>query len=148
MTRIMNLHIVKPNIDTNKMKDGVCRVGFFENSKYSGGKSVSQVARYNEFGLGVPMRPFMRPAVIENRSRIREILKSEYKRSLKNNDNTMLVLGRLGQYVQGLIQAQIVNTYDPPNAPSTIKRKGFNKPLVDTGVMLASVRHQEEEVLK
>ena len=79
---------------------------------------------------------------------INEILKSQYKKAIKDNTPTMLVLERLGQYVQGMIQAQIINTYDPPNSPATIKRKGFNKPLVDTGVMLASVRHQEEEYVK
>lgn len=148
MTQFANFRITKPNIDLNKYKDGVTRVGFFEDSKYSGGKSVAQVAKYNEFGLGVPMRAFMRPAIHENKQMINEILKSQYKKAIKDNSSTMLVLERLGQYVQGLIQSQIINTYDPPNSPATIKRKGFNKPLVDTGVMLASVRHQEEEIMK
>ena len=58
-------------------------------------------------------------------------------------------LSSLGvEYVKGLIQEQIINTNEPPNAPSTIKRKGFNAPLRDTHLMLNSVRYQAEERAK
>ena len=148
----MNFHITKPNIDLNKYKEGVSRVGFFEGSRYDGNTSVAQVARYNEFGVPykvgsrIPKRPFMRPAVEQNKSMLIETLRSEYKRALKNNDDTMLSLQRFGEYVKGIIQQQIVNTWEPPNAKSTIERKGRNSPLRDTLLMLNSVSHQEEEI--
>lgn len=150
----MNVVSIRKKIDTTKYKEGICRVGFFENAKYEGGKSIAMVARANEFGVPrdsgerIPPRPFMRPAIHENRAKLVDFLRSRYMKALKDNENTMNVLERFGLMVQGLIQAQIIMTNEPPNAPSTVKRKGFNKPLVDTGIMLASVSHQEEEIRK
>ena len=144
----MSVVSICKKLDTTKYKEGICRVGFFENSKYSGGKPVAAVAYWNEFGLGVPERPFMRPALHQNRSKLIAMLRSNYKQALKDNTDTLYVLEKFGQMVQGLIQEQIIATIEPHNAPSTIKRKGFDKPLVDTGIMLASVRHQAEEIKK
>ena len=145
---IIQVRYTKNKIDLDKYKEGICRVGFFEGSKYEGNKTVASVARYNEFGLGVPARPFMRPAVHNNRAKLVEILRSKYKTALRNNTNTMEVLGSFGQMVEGLVKNQIINTNYPPNAPSTIKRKGINAPLRDTLLMLNSVSHQEEEIMK
>ena len=73
----MSVTSYKKKVDTTKYKEGVCRVGFFEGSKYDGGKSVASVAVYNEYGLGVPARPFMRPVIHENRAKIVSALRSE-----------------------------------------------------------------------
>lgn len=148
MANTISVRFEKKNIDLDKIKEGVVRTGFFEGSRYEGGKTVASVARYNEFGLGVPKRSFMRPAVHRNRQILVDRLRSEYKKALRNNTNTMDVLEIFGQLVQGLIQNQIINTTYPPNAPSTIKRKGFNAPLRDTRLMLHSVRYQTEEIMK
>lgn len=148
MANTITVYRKKRNYDTTKLKDGIVRVGFFEGSKYESGKTVASVARINEFGLGVPRRSFMRPAVHRNKKELSEILRADYRQTIRNNGNTMNVLSRFGVYVQGLIQNQIILTYSPPNAPSTIKRKGFNAPLRDTRLMLHSVQHQEEEILR
>lgn len=134
--------------DPDKLKEGVVRVGFFESSKYEGGKSVADVARYNEFGLGVPRRSFMRPAVFGNQHELVNLLRTNYKRALKDNDDTMQVLEKFGLYCKGLIQKEIITGNFKPNAPSTIKRKGFNAPLRDTTLMLHSVSYQAEEIKK
>lgn len=148
MTNTIQVRYTKNHINLDNYKEGTVRVGFFEGSRYTGGKSVASVARYNEFGLGVPKRSFMRPAVHRNKQQLTERLRSEYKRAIKDNTNTMNVLGVFGELVKGLIQNQIINTNYPPNAPSTIKKKGFNAPLRDTRLMLHSVSHQEEEIQK
>ena len=57
-----------------------------------------------------------------------------------------LALNRMGEVMQGQLLASIDAMVDPPNAPSTIKRKGFNKPLVDTGKMRKSVEEKGYEV--
>lgn len=135
----------KRNYNTHLLKQGVVRVGFFPQSRYDGGKSVAEVARYNEFGLGVPKRPFMRPAVFERKTDLTNNLHKRYRQALRDNQDTMVVLENFGKDVAGLIREQIANTYEPPNAPSTIKRKGANTPLRDTRLMLNSVRYQAEE---
>ena len=63
MGNLITVQRKKRNYNTNLVKEGVVRVGFFPDSRYDGNTSVAQVARYNEFGAGVPARPFMRPAV-------------------------------------------------------------------------------------
>lgn len=154
MANTISVRFEKKNLDLDKIKEGVVRTGFFEGSRYEGGKTVASVAAANEFGVPkdsgerIPPRPFMRPAVHRNRQMLVERLRSEYKKALRNNTNTMDVLEIFGQLVQGLIQNQIINTTYPPNAPSTIKRKGINAPLRDTKLMLHSVSHQEEEIMK
>lgn len=138
----------KRNYNTHLLKQGVVRVGFFPESRYDGGKSVAEVARYNEFGAGVPRRSFMRPAVFNHKTDLTNLLHRQYRQAIRDNQDTMVVLERFGEYVKGLIQEQIINTNEPPNAPSTIKRKGFNAPLRDTHLMLNSVRYQAEERAK
>lgn len=144
----MTVRTVKKTINIDKYKEGICRVGFFEGSKYEGGKPVASVARYNEFGLGVPRRSFMRPAIHENKQRLVEILRSKYKQAIKDNTDTMEALSVFGEFCKGLIQNQIISGHYKPNARSTIKRKGINAPLRDTRLMLHSVSHQEEEIIK
>lgn len=138
----------KRNYNTRLLKQGVVRVGFFPDSRYDGGKSVAEVARYNEFYVPLPARPFMRPAVFEHKADLVNLLHRQYRQAIRDNQDTMIVLERFGEYVKGLIQQQIINTNEPPNAPSTIKRKGFNAPLRDTHLMLNSVRYQAEERVK
>ena len=45
----------------------------------------------------------------------------------------------IGVFQKGLVQAEIVDGDFEPNAPSTIKKKGSDKPLIDTGKMRQSV---------
>ena len=148
MGNSVEVRYTKKEYDLSKLKEGRCRVGFFATAKYADGISVASVARHNEFGTksGVPARPFMRPAIHRNYENLVDLLHRKYTEAIRNNDDTMNVLVQFGMYCQGLIQEQIINTWEPPNAPSTIKRKGFNAPLRDTKVMLHSVSHQEEEV--
>ena len=145
MGNLITIQRKKRNYNTHLVKEGVVRVGFFPDSRYDGNTSVAQVARYNEFGAGVPARPFMRPAVHQRKTDLTNLLHRQYRQAIRDNQDTLEVLERFGEYVKGIIQEQIVNTNEPPNAPSTIKKKGFNAPLRDTLVMLHSVRFQAEE---
>lgn len=51
-------------------------------------------------------------------------------------------LGRMGDRIKGQLQQSIVSFSDPRNAPSTIRKKGFDDPLVDIGHMLNSVDYE------
>lgn len=161
---IVSTTVQRKRYDATKLREGVVRVGFFSTAKYDDGKSVAQVARWNEYGLGVPMRPFMRPAMHENKQELVDLLRSKYRQALKDNTNTMLVLHQFGEYCKGLIQDQINNTWEPANSyltvhggwtrnkytgkPVYVEGKGFNAPLRNTKIMLHSVSHQEEEIKK
>ena len=43
-------------------------------------------------------------------------------------------------YIENLIKAKIASGNFTPNAPSTVKKKGRNQPLIDTGRMMNSVK--------
>ena len=51
------------------------------------------------------------------------------------------VLKRVGALGVRLVQEKIVSGSFKPNAPSTIRKKGSDKPLIDTGRMRQSVKY-------
>jgi len=119
-----------------KKQNGKIEVGFFEGEKYPDGKSVAKVAAFNEFGGGhTPPRPFMRTLAQNHRKIWRKILQDE----LPKEEDAHTALATLAEYMVDDLKDYIrIWTY-PPNAPSTVKKKGFNNPLVDTGRMMNSV---------
>lgn len=54
-------------------------------------------------------------------------------------------LDRLGLMAAGDIQRRIADLRDPPNAASTVDRKGSSNPLIDTGEMRQKVSHKVQE---
>lgn len=56
-----------------------------------------------------------------------------------SNYDARLALGLMGERIKSQLQDSIRELNSPPLAESTIKRKGFDKPLVDTGHMQNSV---------
>lgn len=49
------------------------------------------------------------------------------------------IMKRVGVEAEGAIRQYITDLDTPPNAPSTIRRKGSSNPLIDTGAMRQSV---------
>lgn len=117
-------------------------IGFLEGSTYPDGTSLPMVMAVQEFGspkLGIPPRPYFRSMINDNRKEWPATIAT----LLKANDyDAAKTLGQVGAMIKGQLQQSIVNTNTPPNAPSTIARKGSSKPLVDTGHALASVDYR------
>ena len=141
--------ISKKHYNTDTLKDGVVRVGWFEGMRYSEGTPVAKVARAHEFGYGVPRRSFVRPPIFRNQSSWLAQLKTAYSRAIMDNDDTMAVLERFGHTVRGAIQREIWEGHFKPLKPSTIRAKGGRtKPLIDTGFMANSIAVKAEEYKK
>lgn len=118
-------------------------VGFLEGATYPAGKGenaglpVAQVAFWNEFGTKrAPPRPFFRAAIAQHSAEWGTELGKAVKQTDYNARNAMSIMGLV---IGDQIVASIVATNSPPLAQSTIDRKGFDKPLIDTGVMQRSV---------
>ena len=132
-------------LNTVRNAKGHAKVGWFAGNKYEGGISVAQVAIYNEYGYKdgtryVPARPFMRTAFNQyNKEWSAIILRSLQNDGQNYNFYKALSFGAI-QAVSD-IQASILSSNWQPNAPSTIKRKGFDRPLIDTGIMLKLVSY-------
>ncbi len=122
----------------------ILKIGFLEGATYPDGTSVPMVAAFNEFGVpshGQPPRPFFRRMVSAKSGEWPKAISNLLK---ANNYDTKLTLDQAGEAIAGQLRQSIKDLVDPPLAPSTIARKGSSKPLVDTGVLLASVAHEVE----
>lgn len=109
----------------------VLRVGIIESATYPDGESVAQVAFNNEYGTSsIPPRPFFRQTIRNNKAgwslSVQNLLKSH------DAEEAMRLLGSA---MQGQLIVAITDWKSPPNAPSTIAKKGFDKPLMDTKQM-------------
>lgn len=92
-----------------------------------------------EHTVTIPPRPFMRQTVADGKGHWGSDLG---KLAVAANGDVAKALGQMGDVIKGDIQQTIRDFADPPNAPKTVARKGFNKPLVDTGHMLRSVGYE------
>lgn len=107
------------------------------------GVSVLQVANWNEFGTeNIPARPF---------------IGGWFDAHKKDNDGIVIKAGekvakgqlsaeKFGDYIgvqlKAEAQANIAMGVPPPNAPSTIARKGSSTPLIDTGLLRSSIDYK------
>lgn len=94
----------------------------------------------------VPPRPIIEPAIEDkqNRTMIEAELKLAAQAALDGNKaevNKRLKLA--GILAQSLVRAWFTNPRNnwAPNAPSTIKRKGSDKPLIDRGELRKSITY-------
>lgn len=109
-------------------------------------QTIVMRAIWNHFGTkrGIPARPFLRNAMRGNLGKYRQQLKTAAPLIIKGLKNTHNVLSRLGIQAVGDIQKSITSLRTPPNAPSTIARKGSSNPLIDTGEMRQSTTYVVE----
>lgn len=133
--------------ELGKLKRLQVRVGFQQgDAQEDDGTDICDVAMWNELGTSnAPSRPFMRDSVDDNIDKINAFLKVQLKKLVTGGTDAESVLKAIGVFQKGLVQKQIIDGDFEPNAPSTIKRKGSDKPLVDTGRMRQSVNFVVKE---
>lgn len=125
--------------ELKKMTDMEIQVGFQGDQKYEDGTSIAQVAAVNEFGASdIPERPFMRQS-FENHEGELQAACDAAQRLVSSGGSAEQALQQIGVVAKGLVQDEIVNGGFAPNAESTIKKKGSEQPLIDTGTMRQSV---------
>lgn len=145
-----------------KELDGVtAKTGWFETEHYPDGTPVAYVAAIQEFGAMVgtkaaasayqsgdapgrpvtfiPPRPFMRPTVAEQGDKWVAQLGEGAKDVLAGKSTASKVMEKVAIGAAGDIAKTIRKVTEPPLAKSTIARKGFSKPLIDSGQMARSV---------
>lgn len=120
-----------------KLQFGSVDVGFFVGSaKYKGGKDVTTVARENDKGTKrIPERPFMLPAAKKAANKTINIT----VHNIAGGMDEQQALSRAGIMFKNAIQKEITDLKEPPNAKSTIEKKGSSNPLIDTGLMRSKV---------
>jgi len=115
-------------------------VGFMSGATYPDGTPVAMVAAIQNYGVpaaGIPARPFFSNMVREKSpdwgQSLGEVLKA-------NDYDSDVALKAMGLGIEDQLQQSIRDTNSPALAEATVDRKGFNKPLIDTGHMLNSVQ--------
>ena len=117
-------------------------VGFLAKSRYPDGKPVAMIAMIQDSGApsrGIPPRPFFRNMIANNEAGWAPIIKQAL---IDNGYDSEKALRVLGEVMVGQLKQSIQDTNDPPLKPSTIKHKGFAKPLIDTGHMQNSIDYE------
>lgn len=103
------------------------RVGILDKKTYPDGELVAQVGVDNEYGVperNVPARPFFRTAIENNRADLPGKVAS-----LMRQHDVETALRLVGEHLSDDLQESVMTWEEPPNAPSTIKAKGYNAPL-------------------
>lgn len=127
--------------EIEQLKKLQVRVGYQQGEgQEEDGADLCDIAMFNELGTSnTPSRPFMRDSVDKNADKINAFCKAQMKLLSEGKTTTQQMLTAIGVYQKGLVQKEIRDGEFTPNAPSTIKRKGSDKPLIDTGTMRQSV---------
>jgi hypothetical protein len=130
-------------------------VGVFDEAPaYKGGVSPVQMAFWQEFGTykadgspHIPPRPFMRLYVDGQPGRIDNLLRAASVQVATGTLQPKQALARLGMQMVADIKARIhveFNGAYPHNAVQTVKKKGFDYPLFETGILLNAITHKVE----
>lgn len=112
------------------------------------GASMALVAAVNEFGSpdrGIPERPFLRAGIRENYPRITRLNVRTLREVAEGTMTADTALNLLGEVTAGGVKAKIAEGGFVANAPSTIKAKGSDKPLIDSGALRQSITYLVED---
>lgn len=105
--------------------------------------TVVDVATIHEYGLGnCPARSFIRAYADESKAANEKRLAVVARNHISGTIPIDQGLDRLGLKMVAEIQNRIVAHIAPPLKPETIDRKGSSTPLVDTGQLKSSIRHE------
>ena len=107
-----------------------------------GGATVAEYGTYNEFGMGVPERSFLRAPLAKNLDIYAEAIVEGVVLFVTKGEPLARSLALVGEAAASDCREAIVAGIDPPNAPETIARKGSSKPLVDTGRLRQSITYE------
>jgi hypothetical protein len=119
---------------------GTVRIGFLEGATAPNGDSIPTRAALNEFGHGnVPPRPFFRNMIHDKSPTWPAAISLNLQLT---NNNVEQTLRRVGEGISAQLTASILDLWSPPLAASTIKRKGFDKPLIEHGDMINAIGYE------
>ena len=112
--------------------------------------TIATVAFFQEVGTStIPARSWLDEGIDENQSEINETMRRLGRRIVKRTMTPDRAHNVLGEFVVLRLQARIRKGIPPPLAPSTLIAKTVGgrtgaTPLIDSGRLLASIRHKVE----
>lgn len=120
-------------------------VGWFENAKYPNGESVAGVMAVHEFGNDkVVARPLLRQSAVKVEAKLPGWVARRTQDILDGKMTADEMKNRMGETLVATVSETLKEGKFEPNKESTVKRKGFNTPLVDSGNLGQSITHRIE----
>ena len=104
----------------------------------------SDLARKLHFGTAkIPARPFLYQAIFSVRNELRKLVRETYAKRIKENrePSGQFSPAGIGAFLVGAVQRFVRSDFyknSVPNAPMTVRMKGSDTPLIDTGFMVNS----------
>lgn len=117
------------------------QVGFFDGKLHpSGDMTIAEVAAVQEYGTReVPARPFMTTTVMRDQEFLVYLENGLSSIYWGVTPNAKRGLRGAGQVLAESMKASVETWSNPANSLSTVRRKGFNDPLVETGTMKENI---------
>lgn len=120
-------------------------VGILQDEAVDNNFSMVDLALVHEFGSKdgrIPQRSFMRATCDAKRNehiKLADILQSKV---IEGSLSIRQALGQLGEVAEKDMVQAINNGLEPQLKPATIRRKKSSKPLIDTGRLKGSIKHE------
>jgi hypothetical protein len=103
----------------------------------------AEIGLIHEFGApaaGIPARPFLKQTFERKRGELVALQAKIAQLLIAGKLTPEKAMGLLGAWAVGAIKATITRDGNfAPLKPATIKRKGSDKPLIDTGQLVGSI---------
>jgi hypothetical protein len=104
--------------------------------------TLAAILEHGSPANNLPARPFVEPGLQAGQDRLARIMEMGLQRTLDGDENGIAwALDAAGVEGVSLVQRKMIQGPFAPNAPSTIKRKGSSRPLIDTGQLRQSVSY-------
>lgn len=132
-------------------------IGWFENARYPTGQSVAAVMIANEFGTtggtdaegnvkaAIPARPLLRQSAAVIDQKLPGYIERRQAEMLDGQVQPPTYLRKMGEALLETVLSTLKKGDFAPNADSTKKAKGFDKPLVDTSLLGQSISYRVNE---
>lgn len=91
--------------------------------------------------IEIPARSYIRSTMDEQGAKFAKASEGLLGRMIDGEISKFEALELMGQLIESEIKTKIVTLREPQNAPSTIRRKGSDNPLLDKGHLIESVRY-------
>ncbi len=121
-------------------------IGVHEDAGVHEGDNLTNatLGAYLHFGTeNIPSRAWLDVGVATATEQYADIIRSVAEEGLNLDD----ALNQIGLVAAGAAQVFMTELSSPPNAESTIARKGSSNPLIDTGALRQSVAHKIQPIM-
>ena len=102
------------------------------------GKGYAELGVTKAHEIKIPARPWLKPGVDAGNLEYVNII----EKGAASGEPIDMTLNRVGVVAVSEVQKYMTELRTPPNAPSTIKKKGSSNPLIDSGALRQSVTYK------